>query len=143
MPPCPALLDPPPLPLPLATSSVACGFPSPAEDHREEALDLNRLLVRRPAATFFMRASGDSMTGAGIADGDLLVVDRSRTPRDGDPVIAVVDGELACKTYRTGPAGPRLRAENPRWTGDFVPPGREFEVWGVVTAVVRELARHG
>jgi DNA polymerase V len=72
--------------------SVVAGFPSPAEQYLEPALDLNELLVKRPAATYFVRVQGDSMTGRGIHDGDLLVVDRSLDPRDGDVVIAAVDG---------------------------------------------------
>ena len=78
------------------------GFPSPAEQYLEPPLDLNELLVKRPAATFFVRVEGDSMIGAGIRDKDLLVVDRSLTPANGDIIIASVDGEFTVKTYRTG-----------------------------------------
>ena len=77
------------------------GFPSPAEQYLEPPLDLNELLVKRPAATFFVRVEGDSMIGAGIRDKDLLVVDRSITPANGDIIIAAVDGEFTVKTYRT------------------------------------------
>ena len=82
--------------------SVVAGFPSPAEQYLEPPLDLNELLVKRPAATFFVRVEGDSMIGAGIRDKDLLVVDRSLTPANGDIIIASVDGEFTVKTYRTG-----------------------------------------
>ena len=78
------------------------GFPSPAEQYLEPPLGLNELLVKRPAATFFVRVEGDSMIGAGIRDKDLLVVDRSLTPANGDIIIASVDGEFTVKTYRTG-----------------------------------------
>ena len=78
------------------------GFPSPAEQYLEPPLDLNELLVKRPAATYFVRVEGDSMIGAGIRDKDLLVVDRSLTPANGDIIIASVDGEFTVKTYRTG-----------------------------------------
>ena len=78
------------------------GFPSPAEQYLEPPLDLNELLVKRPAATFFVRVEGDSMINAGIRDKDLLVVDRSLTPANGDIIIAAVDGEFTVKTYRTG-----------------------------------------
>ena len=78
------------------------GFPSPAEQYLEPPLDLNELLVKRPAATFFVRVEGDSMINAGIRDKDLLVVDRSLTPANGDIIIASVDGEFTVKTYRTG-----------------------------------------
>lgn len=80
--------------------SVVAGFPSPAEQYLEPPLDLNELLVKRPAATFFVRVEGDSMIGAGIRDKDLLVVDRSLTPANGDIIIASVDGEFTVKTLR-------------------------------------------
>ena len=79
--------------IPFALSSVRAGFPSPASDYLEE-LDLYSLLVPRPAATFFIRVEGDSMAGAGIVSGDILVVDRAREPRSGDVVLAVLDGEF-------------------------------------------------
>ena len=75
---------------PSTLEPAVCGFPSPAADHTEGALDLVRLVVRKPAATFYMRVVGGSMAGAGIGDDDLLVVDRSLTPRDGDVVVAVL-----------------------------------------------------
>ena len=84
------------------SGSVVAGFPSPAEQYLEPPLDLNELLVKRPAATYFVRVEGDSMIGAGIRDKDLLVVDRSLTPANGDIIIASVDGEFTVKTYRTG-----------------------------------------
>ena len=80
------------------SGTVAAGFPSPAEQYLEPPLDLNELLVKRPAATFFVRVSGDSMIGAGIHDGDILVVDRSLRPVSGDVIIASVDGEFTVKT---------------------------------------------
>ena len=73
------------------SGSVVAGFPSPAEQYQEPPLDLNELLVKRPAATYFVRVEGDSMVGAGISDGDLLVVDRSLRPADGDVIIASVE----------------------------------------------------
>jgi len=84
------------------SGSVVAGFPSPAEQYLEPPLDLNELLVRRPAATYFVRVEGDSMSGAGIHDGDLLVVDRSLRPADGDVIIASVDGDFTVKTLRLG-----------------------------------------
>ena len=84
------------------SGSVVAGFPSPAEQYQEPPLDLNELLVKRPAATYFVRVEGDSMVGAGIRDGDLLVVDRSLRPADGDVIIASVDGDFTVKTLRLG-----------------------------------------
>ena len=136
----PAAPSPPPAFAPLMSSSVVAGFPSPAEQYIERALDLNELLVARPAATYFVRADGDSMSGAGIRSGDLLVVDRSLEPEDGSVVIACVDGEFTVKTLRRDPSGGvRLEAANPayppiRFSGEM-----ELRVFGVVTAVVRRL----
>ena len=86
--------------LPLYSSKVPAGFPSPADDHMEGKLDLNTHLVKHPTATFFVKASGDSMLGAGIHDGDILVVDRSLEPRKGKVVIAAVDGQLTVNVYK-------------------------------------------
>src|SRR5690606_22581593 len=83
--------------LPLFVERVACGFPSPAQDYIEDRLDLNRLAVRHPSATYFVKVSGDSMIGAGIGDGDLLVVDRSLDAGHGDIVVAAVAGEFTVK----------------------------------------------
>ena len=87
------------------SGSVVAGFPSPAEQYQETPLDLNELLVKRPAATYFVRVEGDSMVGAGIRNGDLLVVDRSLRPADGDIIIASVDGDFTVKTLRLGNGG--------------------------------------
>ena len=83
--------------LPIAPSRIHAGFPSPAEQYQHETLDLNELVVKHPAATFYAWAEGDSMDLAGIFAGDLLVIDKSEEPRQGDVVIAAIDGELACK----------------------------------------------
>ena len=85
---------------PLFMATVPAGFPSPAADYEEGRLDLNKHLIKNPAATFFVRVTGDSMVKAGIHSGDLLVVDRSIEPRDKSVVIAVVNGELAVKRIR-------------------------------------------
>lgn len=137
----PAAPAPPPGGAPLMSSTVVAGFPSPAEQYVERPLDLNELLVARPAATYFVRAAGDSMEGAGIRSGDLLVVDRSLEPEDGSVVIACVDGEFTVKTFRRGRrgGGVRLEAANPayppiRFSGEM-----ELRVFGVVTAVVHRL----
>ena len=128
----------PPIP-PLMASSVAAGFPSPAEQYAEEPLNLNEYLVRNPPATYFVRAAGDSMTGAGIEDGDILVVDRSRDAQDGAIVIACVDGEFTVKRLRRGRDGVRLEAENPKYAPIRFSGDEECRVFGVVTGLVRRL----
>ena len=87
------------LPLPLYSSLVPAGFPSPADDYIEDSLDLNEFLVKHPSATFFARAAGLSMVSKGILDGALLVVDRALHAKHGDVVIAIVNGELTCKIF--------------------------------------------
>lgn len=123
-------------------SSVVAGFPSPAEQYVERPLDLNELLVAHPAATYFVRAEGDSMSGAGIASGDLLVVDRALDTWDGAVVVASVDGEFTVKTLRTDArgGGPRLEAANPAYAPIMFSGETEVRLFGVVTATVRKLA---
>ncbi|WP_367122700.1 LexA family protein [Sulfurivirga sp.] len=129
---------PEPVAFPFYAASVAAGFPSPAEDYEEPALDLNEHLVQHREATFFVRAQGHSMTGAGIHDGDLLVVDRALEARDGDIVIAVVDGALTVKRLRREGGRTWLQAENPDYA-DIVPgEAQQLELWGVVTAVIHQ-----
>src|SRR5262245_26449841 len=94
---------PSPLTRPLFLSLVVAGFPSPADDDLDRDLDLHELLIQHPAATFYVRLAGDSMRGAGLYDGDILVVDRSLEPKHNDIVIAVLDGELTVKRlFRQG-----------------------------------------
>jgi DNA polymerase V len=127
------------LALPLYLSAVSAGFPSPADDFLDRPLDLNEHLIRNPAATFFVRVSGDSMLGAGIHNGDILIVDRSLDPTPGRIVIAAVDGELTVK---------RLVQEEDRWLlvaeNDGYPPIALDEVgdsliWGVVRHVIHSV----
>lgn len=114
---------------------VPAGFPSQAEDYVEQALDLNEWIVEHPAATFFIRVEGDSMEGAHIVSGDLLVVDRSLTARNGDIVMALVRGEFVVKRLEKG-VKVRLLAENPRYLPLEVEEGEEFQIWGVVTHAI-------
>jgi DNA polymerase V len=123
----------------LFKSGVSAGFPSPAADYEEGKLDLNKHLIRNPAATFFVRANGDSMTGAGIHTGDLLVVDRSLEPADKSVVIAVVDGELTVKRIRLRNGKVTLQPENDNYPACQITECVEFEVWGVVTNVIHAL----
>ena len=111
-------------------------FPSPADDHIEGKLDLNLHLIRRPAATFFIRAQGESMRDAGIFDGDLLVVDRAIAPQAGDIVIAVLHGDLTVKRLRKSNGALILYAENPDFP-DIALDDAGCEAWGVVTHSIR------
>ena len=122
--------------LDLYSSPVSAGFPSPAEDYIEGKLDLNQHLIRHPLATFFVRVSGDSMVGAGIHSGDLLIVDRSLEAREGTVIIAVVNGELLVKRLRFNGSQPCLVAENPEYPELEITEAMDFQVWGVVTNVI-------
>jgi DNA polymerase V len=125
---------------PLFMATVPAGFPSPAADYEEGKLDLNKHLIRNPAATFFVRVTGDSMLKAGIHSGDLLVVDRSIEPKDKKVVIAVVNGELTVKRIRIRKNRRlTLEAENDAYQNQEINDQIEFEVWGVVTNVIHEL----
>lgn len=120
-------------PIPLSLESVACGFPSPAEDYIERGLDLHEHVVSRPASTFFVRAIGDSMTGSGIFPGDILVVDRAIHAVPGRIVIAVVNGELTVKRLVRDAQGLHLRAENPSFPPIHLTGEDDVRLWGVVT----------
>ncbi len=124
---------------PIFTATVPAGFPSPAADYEEGRLDLNRHLIKNPAATFFVKVTGDSMIGAGIHSGDMLIVDRSVEPRDKKIVIAVVDGELTVKRFRIRKKKIWLEAENENFAPKHIDEQTEFEIWGVVTNVIHPL----
>ena len=120
-------------------SRVPAGFPSPADDYVEQQLDLNEHLIQRASSTFFVRVAGRSMEGAGIHDGDLLVVDRAVAPTDGAVVVAALDGELTVKRYRDRADGPSLVPEHEDHAPIPVAPGQDLVVWGVVQHVVHEV----
>ena len=124
---------------PLFLASVSAGFPSPAEDYIEGRLDLNRHLIKHPAATFFVRVAGDSMIGAGIHPGDILVVDRALEPQDSNVVIAVIDGELTVKRISQRQGKLFLVPDNQAYEPLEILEEMEFEVWGVVTSVIHNL----
>lgn len=120
----------------LFQSAIEAGFPSPADDVVEQELDLNAFLVKRPAATFFLRVKGNSMIKAGIHEGDILIVDRSVEPRDRKIVIASLNGELTVKRLSLKKEGVFLVAENDAFPAIRVTPEQEMQIWGVVTTVI-------
>ena len=127
------------VPIPLFGHTIRAGFPSPADDYVEDVIDLNDHLVRHPAATFMVRVRGDSMVGAGIHDGDLLVVDRALAPSHGRVIIAVLDGELTVKRLWRGDGRIRLLAENPAYPPIEVGTDQELVIWGVAIHVIHSL----
>ena len=114
---------------------VQAGFPSPADDACEMKLNLNDHLVAHPAATFFIRVTGDSMEDSNIFSGDLLIVDRSLTPKKDDIIIAIVDGEFTVKHLELGPPL-RLCPANQNYSPITITEDTDFQVWGVVTYVI-------
>ncbi|HET6990229.1 MAG TPA: translesion error-prone DNA polymerase V autoproteolytic subunit [Bacteroidia bacterium] len=125
--------------IPLSESSVSAGFPSPAEDYVDKKLDLNEYLVKRPSSTFFVRVSGQSMTGAGIHDGDLLIVDRAASVADNKIVIGVVNGDFTVKRIRKKGKLVFLQPENPSFKEIEITTGMDFAIWGVVVYVIHKL----
>lgn len=123
---------------PLFASHPAAGFPAPADDLIERALDINDLVVKNPASTFFVRVAGDSMEGAGIFTNDVLVVDRSVTPKDGSIVVAAVYGELVVKRLRKQENTHVLHSENETYKPITVSDNDDCFIWGVVVGSVRQ-----
>jgi DNA polymerase V len=126
-------------PIPSPLSLIPAGFPSPADDFLEPSLNLHELMIKHPAATFFVKVVGDSMQGAGIHCGDILVVDRSLEPHDGKIVVAVINGEFTVKRIRRQADGKLfLLAENPDYPPLQVSEESNFQVWGVVTYAIHK-----
>jgi len=124
--------------IPLFSSYVPCGFPSPADDYLESPIDLNEHLIRRPAATFFVRAKGESMVGAGIFDGDLIVIDRSIDAQHGHIVLASINGEFTLKRLIKNGVNMILQPENSKHSPIVVNEESDFKVWGVVAHSIRK-----
>lgn len=118
---------------------VKAGFPNPAEDSRGVALDLNELIIRHPVSTYYLRVDGDSMEGAGITTGDIVVVDKSLDPKSGDIVVAAVDGDFTLK-YLKLEAGQKawLVAANPAYQPIALHEATDAQLWGVVTHVIHQ-----
>ena len=117
---------------------MKAGFPSPADDHIEEKLDLNRLMIEHPAATFFLRVEGDSMENANIQPGDILVVDRALTPKNEQIVVAILNGEFTVKRMKTQEDRLFLLPENPRFPALEITAETDFQIWGVVTYIIHK-----
>lgn len=127
-----------PLLLPLFMERVPCGFPSPAQDYVEQRIDLNKLIVQHPSSTYFVRVSGESMTGAGINDGDMLVVDSALRASHGDIVVASVDGEFTVKRLQLQPCL-QLIPMNRQFKPIAINTEDALEVFGVVTYVIKSV----
>lgn len=125
--------------IPLMSHSVRAGFPSPADDYVEKRIDLNEELIQHREATFFLRVRGHSMVGAGIDDGDELIVDRAIKPEHGRIVVAAVDGELTVKRFYQRGGVVKLVAESQAFPDIEFKDGQEMVIWGVVTKVIKSV----
>lgn len=125
--------------LPFYSSSIAAGFPSPADDHIDQSLDLTELLVSNPPATFYLRVSGLSMVNAGVHEKDILVVDRSLTARHGDIVVAQVNEEFTVKRFYCRAGEIQLHPENDQFEVINISNDDQFSIFGVVSGIVRQL----
>ncbi len=132
--------DPRACQLPLLHHRIPAGFPSPADDYIESGLDLNTYLVRNKTATFFFRVIGDSMTGAHIHDGDMLIVDRSVEPKHNHIVLAVINNEYTVKRLYCQDEVVELHAEHPDYQPICFREHEELQVWGVVVGTVSKFA---
>ena len=129
------------LPLPYDDGGIQAGFPSPADNYITETIDLNKELVRHPAATFYGRVSGDSMIEEGIEPGDILVIDRSIEPDSGDLAVCCIDGEFTLKRIKLEKNRVWLIPSNEMFDPILVTPENEFSVWGVVTHTIKAYRR--
>ncbi|MEP1489885.1 MAG: translesion error-prone DNA polymerase V autoproteolytic subunit [Algibacter sp.] len=120
-------------------TGIAAGFPSPAEDFKEERLSLDRELIKNKEATFFARVSGQSMIGAGLDDNDLLVIDRSIEPINNKIAVCFLDGEFTVKRLRVDKDEVWLQPENPNYPIIKITTENDFVIWGIVTNVIKKV----
>ncbi|HIC51309.1 MAG TPA: translesion error-prone DNA polymerase V autoproteolytic subunit [Candidatus Marinimicrobia bacterium] len=126
------------LKIPLFESGVSAGFPSPADDYLDLPIDLNEFLIKHPSATFYVRVKGNSMEGAGIRNGDLLIVDRAEEPRNKSIVLGIINGEFTVKRIKKKGSDLYLMPDNPDYKPIKIDDNMNFQVWGVVTYVVHK-----
>jgi len=124
--------------LPLVEATISAGFPSPADDYSEARLDLNKELITNESATFYARVRGDSMTLAGISDGDLLIIDKSKTPVNGSIVVCLIDGDFTVKRLNKKGNQFYLIPENDKYQPIKIKPENDVTIWGVVTYTIKK-----
>ncbi len=130
------------MPLPYADDGIQAGFPSPAQDYISESIDLNRDLIKHPASTFYGRVVGDSMSGEGIYEGDILIIDKSIEPCNGDLAVCCLEGEFTLKRLRFARNNRVfLMPSNPRYSPIEVTGNNDFSVWGIVLYTIKSNRR--
>lgn len=127
------------LEMPYISSGIKAGFPSPAADFDGSRISIDQIVVKNASATFYAKASGNSMIGAGIDDGDILVIDKSIEPEDGKIAVCFVDGEFTVKRIKVQENSLLLLPENPLFEPIEVTQENDFIIWGIVTYVVKKL----
>ncbi|MDX1278026.1 LexA family transcriptional regulator [Oceanihabitans sediminis] len=120
-------------------TGISCGFPSPAEDFKENRISLDRELIKNKEATFFAKVSGQSMIGAGLEDSDLLVIDRSLEPANNKIAVCFLDGEFTVKRLKVDATGVWLQPENPDYPVIKITDANDFVIWGIVTNVIKKV----
>ncbi|SEQ13323.1 DNA polymerase V [Flavobacterium urocaniciphilum] len=125
--------------MPYISSGIKAGFPSPAADFDETRLSIDQIVVKNATATFYAKASGNSMNGAGIDDGDILVIDKSLEPQDGKIAVCFIDGEFTVKRIKVQENSLLLLPENPSFEPIEVTQENNFIIWGIVTYVVKKI----
>jgi DNA polymerase V len=128
-----------PLEIVLTQTGISAGFPSPADDFKEFKISLDKTLVKNREATFYAKVSGQSMVGAGIDDGDLLVVDKSLEPQHNSIAVCFIDGEFTVKRLKVSGEDVYLQPENPAYDPIKITEGNDFLVWGIVTHIIKKL----
>ena len=128
-----------PLEIVLVQAGISAGFPSPADDFKEFKISLDKTLVKNKEATFYAKVSGQSMVGAGIDDGDLLVVDKSLEPKNNSIAVCFIDGEFTVKRLKAYGKDVYLQPENPSYKAIKVTDDNNFQVWGIVTHVIKKV----
>ena len=127
------------LDMPYISSGIKAGFPSPAADFDGSRISIDQIVVKNQTATFYAKANGNSMTGAGIDDGDILVIDKSIEPQDGKIAVCFIDGEFTVKRIKVQENSLLLLPENPLFEAIEVTQENDFIIWGIVTYVVKKL----
>lgn len=126
------------LALPIADQGIKAGFPSPAQDFMDLAIDLNKELIKHPASTFYGRVKGDSMIDAGIYDGDILIIDKSLEPKDGDMAVCFIDGDFTIKHIKIEKKVIWLIPANEQYESIKVTEDNDFLIWGIVTYSIKK-----
>ena len=125
--------------IPLTNNNISAGFPSPADDFKEIRISLDKEIIKNEEATFYARVDGESMLGAGLNDGDLIVIDRSEEPKNGSIAVCFLDGEFTVKRLKLKTKEIYLMPQNSKYSPIKIGEGNELSIWGIVTYVIKKM----